>query len=130
MHMQLLIVTIEQLFRTPEGHFPRMAVLLRQLTFQSLISRFCVDEAHSFYTAGFALYGLPAFRPSWGKLPELKASLRPSIPWHLLASSISFRCFAARDNKGWLSVVASVFVRLSMLKSNRKGCRLGHLEFY
>ena len=87
MHTQLLIVTVEQLFRTPEGHFPRMALLLRQLTFQPLISRFCVDEAHSFYTAGFPLYGLPAFRPSWGKLHELKASLRPSIPWHFFSAT-------------------------------------------
>jgi len=43
-----------------------------------------------------------------------------------LASSVSFRCFAARDNKGRLSIVASVFIRLSMLGSNRKGCRQGH----
>jgi len=64
-----------------------MAVLLRQLTFQSLISQFCIDEAHSFYTAGYALYGLPAFRPPWGKLPELQASLRPSIPWHFFSAT-------------------------------------------
>ncbi|KAF8815606.1 hypothetical protein BYT27DRAFT_7213042 [Phlegmacium glaucopus] len=55
------------------------------LNFQALISWFCVDEAHSFYTAGFALYGLPAFRPPWGKLHKLKASLRPSIPWHFFS---------------------------------------------
>ena len=73
MHVQLLI--IEQLFQTPKGHFPQMAVLLQQLTFQSLISQLCVDEAHSFHSAGFTLYGLPAFWPSWGKIPELKASL-------------------------------------------------------
>ena len=89
MHTQLLIVTVEQLFQTPEGHFPRMAILLRQLTSQSLISQFCVNEAHSFYTAGFALYGLPAFQPSWGKLPELKASLRLSIPWHFFSATFS-----------------------------------------
>ncbi|KAF8150858.1 P-loop containing nucleoside triphosphate hydrolase protein [Crassisporium funariophilum] len=87
MHAQLLIITVEQIFRTPEGHFPRMAVTLRQPAFQSLVSRFCVDEAHSFYTAGFALYGLPAFRPAWGKLHELKALLRPSIPWHFFLAT-------------------------------------------
>ena len=60
---------------------------MAELTFQSLISRFCVDEAHSFHTAGFTLYGLSAFRPSWGKIPKLKASLRPSVPWHLFLAT-------------------------------------------
>lgn len=87
MHAQLLIITVEQIFRTPEGHFPRMAVLLQQPAFQNLISRFCVDKAHSFYTAGFALYGLLAFLPAWRRLHELKASLRPSIPWHFYSAT-------------------------------------------
>ena len=60
-------------------------------TFQSLIYWFYVDEAHSFYTAGFALYGLPAFRPPWGKFPKLKASLWLSIPWNFFSATDSLQ---------------------------------------
>ena len=42
------------------------------------------------------------------------------------ASSIPFGCFAARDNEGWPSIVASIFVMMNMLRCNREGRRLVH----
>ena len=45
----------------------------------------------------------------------------------LFASSIPFGCFAARDNEGWpSSIVASIFVVMSMLRCHREGRRLVH----
>ncbi|KDR79157.1 hypothetical protein GALMADRAFT_63303 [Galerina marginata CBS 339.88] len=98
MHAQLLIVTVEQIFRTPEGHFPRMAVSLRHPSFQALVSRFCVDEAHSFYTAGFALYVKEKLlRPGYDYVHV--TSNRPNIIYatHQVTNSIedvhNYECF-------------------------------------
>ncbi|KAF9484311.1 P-loop containing nucleoside triphosphate hydrolase protein [Pholiota conissans] len=49
--------------------------------YQKLLTRINVDEAHFFVTAGFALYVLPAFRPAWGHLSELKTMLLQSVSW-------------------------------------------------
>ena len=61
-----LIVTVEQLFRSREGHLPRLYVLIRNQGFQKLINRVNVDEVHHVHTAGLPHYGLDAFRPAWG----------------------------------------------------------------
>ena len=74
-----LIVTVEQLFKSREGHFPRLALFLRTFKFQKLIRRINVDEAHNIYTAGLPHHGLDAFCPAWGRLGELKALLPSSI---------------------------------------------------
>jgi superfamily II DNA helicase RecQ len=79
-----LIVTVEQLFKSSAGHLGRLGNLIRNCQdFQKRIKRINVDEAHCIYTAGFPLYGLPAFRPAWSRLNELKAHL-----------PIHFRCHA------------------------------------
>ena len=70
-----LIVTVEQLFKSREGHFPRLYVLIRNQGFQKLISRLNVDEVHHIHTAGLPHNGLGAFRPAWGRLDELRAIL-------------------------------------------------------
>jgi superfamily II DNA helicase RecQ len=70
-----LIVTVEQLFKSREGHLPRLAIFLRKQHFQRYVVRIVVDEAHNIHTAGLPLYGLDAFRPAWGRLGELKAIL-------------------------------------------------------
>lgn len=86
--VQHLIVTIEQLFKDPgSGHESHMSELVRTPAFQKRIKRINVDEAHCFYTAGFALYGVPAFRPAWERLAELKIILRQSLPWHLFSAT-------------------------------------------
>ena len=72
-------MTVEQLFKSREGHLPRLAIFLRNQYFQRHIVRIVVDEAHNIYTAGLPLYGLDAFRPAWGRLDEIKAIL----PWHV-----------------------------------------------
>jgi superfamily II DNA helicase RecQ len=59
---QHLIVTVEQLFRRPERHLPRLAILMRQNQFSKRIARINVDEVHCIHTAGLPQYGLPPFR--------------------------------------------------------------------
>lgn len=61
--------------------------MLRTLAFQKLVARINVDEAHCFYTSGRPLFGLPAFRPAWGKLADLKILLPPNLPWHLFSAT-------------------------------------------
>ncbi|KAF8151358.1 P-loop containing nucleoside triphosphate hydrolase protein [Crassisporium funariophilum] len=84
---QHLIITVEQLFVNGHGHLSRIGNLVRTPKFQKLIVRINVDEAHFFYTAGFPLFGAPAFRPAWEKLAGLKVLLRPSIRWHMFSAT-------------------------------------------
>ncbi|KAF8169076.1 P-loop containing nucleoside triphosphate hydrolase protein, partial [Pholiota molesta] len=84
---QHLIITVEQLFVNGHGHLPRVGNLIRTAKFQKLIARINVDEAHFFYTAGYPLFGTPAFRPAWEKLAGLKVLLRPSIRWHMFSAT-------------------------------------------
>ena len=76
-----LIVTVEQLFKSREGHLPRLANLLRNHHFQKRVIRVIVDEAHNIHTAGLSHYGLDAFRPAWGRLDEIKAILPQTTRW-------------------------------------------------
>lgn len=78
---------MEQLFKSREGHFPRLAVLVRNLWFQRHIARVIVDEAHNIHTAGLSHYGLDAFRPAWGRLDELKAILPHRVHWVFLSAT-------------------------------------------
>ncbi|KAI9463684.1 P-loop containing nucleoside triphosphate hydrolase protein [Lactarius psammicola] len=84
---RLLIVTVEQLFKSREGHLPRLAILLRNQSFQRHIVRVVVDEAHNIHTAGLSHYGLDAFRPAWGRLDELKAILPRAVRWAFLSAT-------------------------------------------
>ncbi|KAH9009895.1 P-loop containing nucleoside triphosphate hydrolase protein [Lactarius hengduanensis] len=84
---RLLIVTVEQLFKSREGHLPRLALLVRNLWFQRHIARVIVDEAHNIHTAGLSHYGLDAFRPAWGRLDELKAILPHCVHWVFLSAT-------------------------------------------
>ena len=78
---QHLIVTVKQLFKRPEGHLPRLAVLMRQNQFTRRITRINVDKVHCIHTAGLPQYGLPPSRPAWGKLKILKLLLSSKVPW-------------------------------------------------
>ena len=82
-----LIVTVEQLFKSKEGHLPRLYLLLRDTRFQKHIPRVNVDEAHHIATAGLAQHGLDAFRPAWGKLQDLKAILPANVCWHSFSAT-------------------------------------------
>lgn len=84
---RLIIVTVEQLVKSPEGHLSRIAVLIRTPQFQRRLRRIHVDEAHSIHTDGLPKYGIPAFRPAWGMLGELRALLPKSIPWQAMSAT-------------------------------------------
>jgi len=82
-----LIVQPEQLSMMA-GHLPRLTRLVdRNRLFRKRIVRVCVDEAHFIYTAGSDLYGLPAFRPAWGKLGELRVKLGKNVVFQALSGT-------------------------------------------
>jgi superfamily II DNA helicase RecQ len=82
-----IIATVEQLFRTPEGHLPRLGILIRTKSFQKRIRSINIDEAHFIHTTGISRYGLSAFRPAWGELGDLKVLLPSSIPWRAMSAT-------------------------------------------
>ena len=84
---QLLIITVEQLFKSCKGHFPQLALLMRNLGFQKHVECVFVDEAHSIHFASQAHYGLNAFCPAWGCLDELKAVLPQNVCWTVLSAT-------------------------------------------
>jgi hypothetical protein len=59
----------------------------RNRLFRKRIIRVCVNEAHFIYTAGCELYGLPAFRPAWGKLGELRVKLGKNVVFQALSGT-------------------------------------------
>ena len=77
----------EQFF-VDKGHFPRLARLLYKPKFIKKISLLLVDESHCIYTMGTALYGLPAFRPAWNYLGELRAKLGSNITVAALSGTL------------------------------------------
>ena len=56
-----IIATVEQLFKTPEGRLPRLAILVRNQHFQKRLKHIHVDEAHFIYLAGLPRHGNTAF---------------------------------------------------------------------
>ncbi|KAJ7314178.1 P-loop containing nucleoside triphosphate hydrolase protein [Mycena albidolilacea] len=74
-----LIVQPEQL-GSFHGHMPRLARLLTSVQFARKIARVHIDEIHFLYIAGLPHYGLPAFRPAWGGLNELRLRLPKGTP--------------------------------------------------
>ncbi|KAF8054015.1 P-loop containing nucleoside triphosphate hydrolase protein [Lyophyllum atratum] len=85
--VQHIIATVEQLFKTPQGHMPRLGGLVRNRFFQRRIKRIHVDEAHFIYLAGLDRNGSKAFRPAWGRLDELKTLLPHSITWQAMSAT-------------------------------------------
>ena len=66
---------------------PQLGALLHLKEFQRHICTVNVDEAHFIHTTGVSRYGLPAFRPAWDKLGELKVILPSSIPWCAMSAT-------------------------------------------
>jgi len=100
-----LIVTVEQLIRSREGHFPRLNILLRDQCFQKLVLRFNVNRAHHVHTAGVPLYGLDAVRPVWGKLGRGGMMLNDKVYSGILCSKAVFERWAlsaSAINKRWI----------------------------
>ncbi|KAJ7120720.1 P-loop containing nucleoside triphosphate hydrolase protein [Mycena crocata] len=84
---QHLIVQPEQL-KTHKGHIPKLAALLSTPSFAKIIARVHIDEIHNHHLAGLAHYGLPAFRPSWGCVGELRLRLRKGTPIQGLSGTL------------------------------------------
>ncbi|KAF7371288.1 II DNA helicase [Mycena sanguinolenta] len=55
-------------------------ILLTSAQFAKKIARIHIDEIHFLCTAGLPHYGLPAFRPAWGSLNELRLRLPKGTP--------------------------------------------------
>ena len=67
---------------------PRLARLLEQdHQFRMRIVRVHIDEAHFIYTAGLGLYGLPAFRPAWGKLGKFRVKIGKGVVFQALSGT-------------------------------------------
>ncbi|KAH9028011.1 P-loop containing nucleoside triphosphate hydrolase protein [Lactarius hengduanensis] len=107
---RVLIVTVEQLFKSCEGHL-RLALLLRNRSFQKHLACIVVDEAHNVYMAGLPHYGLDAFRPAWGRLDELQAIFPASVQWAFLSATLPLHirsCIEKRLLKpGYISIHVS-----------------------
>ncbi|KAF8221563.1 P-loop containing nucleoside triphosphate hydrolase protein [Tricholoma matsutake] len=50
-----IIATVEQLFKTPEGHYPRLAALVWHKLFQRRIKQIHVNKAHFMHTTVYTL---------------------------------------------------------------------------
>jgi hypothetical protein len=55
--------------------------------FAKLIRRLHVDEAHFIHTAGLGHYGLPAFRPTWGRLGDFRIKIGRNVPTQTLSGT-------------------------------------------
>ncbi|KAJ7576555.1 P-loop containing nucleoside triphosphate hydrolase protein [Mycena floridula] len=84
---QVIIATPEQFFRSPEGHFTKLGELVRHDRFKKRIQHVVVDEIHQLVTQGLARHGLPAFRPCYGRLDELKSLLGDKVSWLVLTAT-------------------------------------------
>ncbi len=71
-----------------QGHMPRLARLIaKDRKFMQSIKILHADEAHFIYTAGLAHYGLPAFRPAWSRLGELRVKLGKDLTVQALSGT-------------------------------------------
>lgn len=91
---QHLIVTVEQLFKSREGHFTSPWCPRTEEPLSEADCRVNFDEAHFIHTAGMPLHGLAPFRPAWGQLDELKALLPQGVHW--AAFSVTFPTYILR----------------------------------
>jgi len=113
-----LIVMVEQLIQSCEGHFLRLNILLCDQCFQKLVVKVNVDEAHHIHTASVPLYGLDAFRPAWGKLGRGDMVLNDKVYSGVLCLKAVFECWALSAcaiNKRWNSWKPSLYIQPSKL---------------
>jgi superfamily II DNA helicase RecQ len=83
-----LFVAAEQLGATG-GHITRFAKYTWDAAFLNRISILYIDEAHYIRGAGLPIGKVPAFRPSWGKLYDLRVRLPHGIPAALFSASMA-----------------------------------------
>ncbi|KAJ3766263.1 P-loop containing nucleoside triphosphate hydrolase protein [Lentinula raphanica] len=118
--VDIIITTLEQCFRSREGHLPRLGYILRYPAFQSKVEYEIIDEIHESDFSGHSHYGVGAFRPAWGFpkhiLPSVNQAMggnnyariqtslnRPTIVYasHCVPGTLenidNYRCFVAQD---------------------------------
>ncbi len=70
------------------GHMPRLARLIeKDRQFRKRIVHLHVDEAHFIYNAGLEHYGMPAFRPAWGRLGQFRIKLGKGLTVQALSGT-------------------------------------------
>ncbi|KAJ3536083.1 hypothetical protein NMY22_g6193 [Coprinellus aureogranulatus] len=80
-HFSVIIAQPEQLSGLHQGHHTKFSRILTEETdFTKNIVAICIDEAHFIYTAGTDLYGLPAFRPAFGRLGGVRITIGRRTP--------------------------------------------------
>ncbi|KAI0046676.1 P-loop containing nucleoside triphosphate hydrolase protein, partial [Auriscalpium vulgare] len=85
-----IIIAPESLDRF-QGHMPRFARLLKGPSSRFFVRRIrtvFVDEAHFIHSAGIPLYGLPAHRPAWGTIANLRIHLTKGTPFQALSGTL------------------------------------------
>ncbi|KAJ3524442.1 hypothetical protein NMY22_g10996 [Coprinellus aureogranulatus] len=83
------IVTPEQFVHDDGKHLPRFGTLIKEINaVRNLVEYVFVDEAHTGYTAGEEISGMPAFRPAWGQLHRLKLALPASAIWTAMTATL------------------------------------------
>ncbi len=80
-----------------------MGQYLRNPAFRKYVRYFFVDEVHTAHYAGISRYGLPAFRPTWGRLSEIKALFPSSVPWLGMTATCPPHVEASIQNLGILA---------------------------
>ncbi|KAN0128795.1 hypothetical protein V8E53_013382 [Lactarius tabidus] len=104
----LLIVTVEQLFKSCKGHLPHLAIFLRNQQFQQYVVCIVIDEAHNIHTAGLPHYRLDAFHPAWGRLDELRAILPQHVQWAFPSATFPLHICATIESKLLKPVVNNI----------------------
>ncbi|KAF8985491.1 P-loop containing nucleoside triphosphate hydrolase protein, partial [Cyathus striatus] len=85
-HYTILLVQPEQLFLN-NGHWSRLALLIKKPMFTVKIKHVHVDESHFIFTVGLPHYEIPAFRPAWGRLDELRILLPSSVAFQAMSGT-------------------------------------------
>lgn len=71
-----------------QGHMTRLArMIAEKREFTQKIKILHIDEAHFIHSAGMDHYGLPAFRPAWARLGELRIKLRKDLTVQALSGT-------------------------------------------
>ena len=113
---QHLIVTVEQLFKSQEGHLPWLVILLCNSHFQHQVICIIVDEAHNIHFSGLSHYGLDAFWLAWGRLDEIKAILLQKTHW--CACSATFTLLALQTVKNKVLHSNYVYIYVTSNRAN------------
>ncbi|KAF8803590.1 hypothetical protein BYT27DRAFT_7109423 [Phlegmacium glaucopus] len=114
---KLLLVQPEQL-STIDGHIPRMARLIGGRRFVTMIKRVHIDEAHTIYSAGIERYGLPAFRPAWGRLGEFRLKLAKNTAFQALSGTQPAHIKATIIEKLLIDQRTALFIKLTSNRPN------------